>query len=91
MLRRQSEKRWIVKLLTRWGWLDLGSEQVDQKGQNKWARWWKNELEMKMGASYNWEQMPAEFNAWLMFRQFVDIVLLKWVIQYVLVVGWWNR
>lgn len=32
---------------------------------------------MKMGEGYKWEDVPAEFNSWLMFRQLVDIVLLK--------------
>lgn len=76
VLRRQSERRWIVRLLRSWGWLDT-------RGQGegaKWARWWKRELEAKLGSEgYRWEDTPEEFNAWLMFRQLVDVILLKWV------------
>lgn len=75
-LRRQSEKKWIVRLIIGWGWLDLKSEQGGEEGR-AWAKWWKNELEMKVGEGYKWEAVPPEFNAWLMFRQLVDIVLLK--------------
>jgi phosphatidylethanolamine N-methyltransferase len=72
VLRKQSEKRWVVRQLKSRGWLDLASG-------NDWARWWKRELEMKMGPGYKWEDVPGEFNAWLMFRQLVDVVLLKYV------------
>ena len=75
-LRRQSEERWIVKLLKRRGWLDVNSDQGGEKGR-EWAIWWKRELGMKMGEGYDWENVPPEFNAWLIFRQLVDLVLLK--------------
>lgn len=80
MLRKQSEKKWIVKSLKAWGWLDTQSTTGGEEGR-AWARWWKDELEMKMGKGYKWEDCPAEFNSWLMFRQLVDIVLLKSVLQ----------
>ena len=69
-LRKQSEKRWIVKLLKGWGWLE-------EDGVNQWSSYWKRELEMKMGQAYRWEAAPPEFNTWLIFRQLVDVVLLK--------------
>lgn len=78
MLRKQSEKKWVVKLLRNWGWLDVNSEQGGEQDR-AWAKWWKRELEMKMDDGYKWESVPQEFNAWLMFRQLVDVVLLKWV------------
>lgn len=76
VLRKQSEKKWVVKLLRNWGWLDINSEQGGEQGR-AWAKWWKRELEMKMDDGYKWENVPQEFNAWLMFRQLVDVVLLK--------------
>jgi len=54
----------------------VNSESGGEDGR-EWARWWKRELEMKMGEGYKWEDMPAEFNSWLIFRQLVDVVLLK--------------
>ncbi|WVN90038.1 uncharacterized protein L203_105271 [Cryptococcus depauperatus CBS 7841] len=81
VLRQQSERKWVVKLLRNWGWLDINSETGGKDGQ-AWARWWKRELEMKMDANYKWEDVPPEFNAWLMFRQLVDIVLLNDFVSY---------
>jgi phosphatidylethanolamine N-methyltransferase len=76
LLRKQSERKWIVRTLRRWGWLDTNSESGGEKGR-EWARWWKRELEMKMEKGYKWEDVPQEFNSWLIFRQLVDLVLLK--------------
>jgi phosphatidylethanolamine N-methyltransferase len=76
LLRKQSEKKWIVRTLKRWGWLDTCSASGGEKGR-EWASWWKGELEMKMGEGYKWEDVPPEFNSWLIFRQLVDLVLLK--------------
>lgn len=76
VLRQQSEKRWVVKKLKKWGWLDVASEAGGQEGRD-WAKWWQRELEMKMSEGYKWADAPVEFNAWLMFRQLVDVVLLK--------------
>ncbi|ADV23251.1 Phosphatidylethanolamine N-methyltransferase, putative [Cryptococcus gattii WM276] len=81
VLRKQSEKKWVVKLLRNWGWLDVNSEQGGEQGR-AWAKWWKRELEMKMDDGYKWESVPQEFNAWLMFRQLVDVVLLNDFVSY---------
>lgn len=84
VLRQQSERRWVVRLLRECGWLEgsgsalgLKEKVSDTESGRAWAKWWKGELEMKMGKGYKWEDVPAEFNSWLMFRQLVDIVLLK--------------
>lgn len=94
LLRKQSEKRYIVRWLRQKGWLQGSGENLpDAKQDDKsgvgpkarkemeegkeWAKWWKRELEMKMNEGYKWEDCPEEFNSWLMFRQLVDIVLLK--------------
>jgi phosphatidylethanolamine N-methyltransferase len=81
MLRKQSERKWIVRTLRRWGWLQLGSTAAEPAGkyytQPGWSAWWKRELEAKLGPDYSWDAVPQEFNAWIMFRQLVDVVLLK--------------
>ncbi|OCF30914.1 phosphatidylethanolamine N-methyltransferase [Kwoniella heveanensis BCC8398] len=81
VLRKQSEKKWVVRLLKNRGWLDTDSDVGGEEGK-AWARWWKRELEMKMGEGYRWEDVPDEFNAWLMFRQLVDVVLLNDFVSY---------
>lgn len=79
ILRKQSESKYIVRRLRELGWLDVNSESGGEDGQ-AWARWWKRELEMKMGEGYTWESVPQEYNSWLIFRQLVDVVLCKWVV-----------
>ncbi|KCV68497.1 hypothetical protein H696_04788 [Fonticula alba] len=37
----------------------------------------KDQLSKKMDASYNFESMPTEYNAWLVFRGIVDLILLS--------------
>lgn len=76
VLRQQSERKWVVKVLKQRGWLDVDSTSGGEEGR-QWAKWWKRELKMKMDDTYDWEAVPPEFNAWLMFRQLVDVVLLK--------------
>lgn len=83
VLRRQSERRWIVRQLRKRGWLERAQREGEGEGEigNAWAKWWKRELEAKMGhEGYRWDAVPEEFNAWLMFRQVVDVILLKWVL-----------
>ncbi len=56
----------------------MGDEEKPKSEGQAWARWWKRELEAKLGKEgYRWDQVPPEFNAWLMFRQLVDVILLK--------------
>lgn len=81
LLRRQSEEKYIVRTLREWGWLDVNSESGGEEGR-EWAKWWKTELEMKMGDGYSWDALPAEYNSWLIFRQLVDIVLLNDFVAY---------
>ncbi|KAJ9118119.1 hypothetical protein QFC22_004020 [Naganishia vaughanmartiniae] len=89
VLRKQSEKRWMVKQLRKLGWLerttkkDAGAAAAAAGIENAWAAWWKRELEAKMGhEGYRWDNVPEEFNAWLMFRQVVDIILLNDFLSY---------
>ncbi|WWC72280.1 uncharacterized protein I206_106242 [Kwoniella pini CBS 10737] len=80
LLRKQSEKKYIQRWLKTRGWLNLDQQENSQGLE--WAKWWKKELTLKMDDSYKWENVPQEFNAWLMFRQLVDIVLLNDFVSY---------
>ncbi|XP_004363806.2 phosphatidylethanolamine N-methyltransferase [Capsaspora owczarzaki ATCC 30864] len=44
----------------------------------------KAQLTRKMGDDYNFEAVPIEYNAWLLFRQLVDIILANDLICYFL-------
>ncbi|GAA6046822.1 hypothetical protein JCM3770_005660 [Rhodotorula araucariae] len=77
VLRRQSEHRWIVKTVQREGWFDLDRRPAI-------ARWVRSELRKKMGRDYDFENVPLEFNVWILFRHSVDVILLNDFLSYVL-------
>ncbi|SCV73024.1 BQ2448_6949 [Microbotryum intermedium] len=75
VLKRQSEHRWIVRTVVRQGWMDPSRRpRVHQ--------WVTSELKAKMGADYAFEAVPIEFNVWIMFRHFVDVILLNDFLSY---------
>ncbi|KDE02615.1 hypothetical protein MVLG_06845 [Microbotryum lychnidis-dioicae p1A1 Lamole] len=45
-------------------------------------RWVTSELKAKMGADYAFDAVPIEFNVWIMFRHFVDVILLNDFLSY---------
>ncbi|KAM0745695.1 hypothetical protein T439DRAFT_307542 [Meredithblackwellia eburnea MCA 4105] len=75
VLRRQSEQRWIVKTVMREGWMDPNKRP-------KVYQWIRNELGKKMGKDYDFEAVPLEYNVWIMFRHFVDVILLNDFLSY---------
>lgn len=44
----------------------------------------KHELIEKMGEDYDFDQVPVEFNTWLLFRRLVDLILINDFVSYVL-------
>ncbi|KAJ2160217.1 phosphatidylethanolamine N-methyltransferase [Coemansia sp. RSA 552] len=77
LLRWQSQRRGVVGLVRRRGWLDA------ERGGRAYE-WLRHELGAKMGADYEFERVPLEFNAWLLFRQLVDMVLVNDFVAYLL-------
>ncbi|KAK4048562.1 phosphatidylethanolamine N-methyltransferase [Microbotryomycetes sp. JL201] len=75
ILRRQSERRWIVRTVDKKGWMD---KQKRPRVHN----WIAGELKAKMGKDYDFEAVPLEFNVWIMFRHFVDVILLNDFLSY---------
>ncbi|VDB92196.1 unnamed protein product [Peniophora sp. CBMAI 1063] len=73
----QSKRRWIVREIGRRGWLD----PARRPGTRDWIR---RQLVHKMGADYSFDALPVEYNAWLLFRQAVDIILINDFLSYVL-------
>ncbi|CAE7101401.1 unnamed protein product, partial [Rhizoctonia solani] len=75
VLTKQSKRRWIVKQVQMRGWLD-------QERRPKVYEWIRNELRNKMGDDYSFDELPIEYNTWLLFRQAVDIILINDFVSY---------
>ncbi|ETW80028.1 hypothetical protein HETIRDRAFT_477618 [Heterobasidion irregulare TC 32-1] len=72
VLTKQSKKKWIVREVQRLGWLD-------EERRPEVRNWIKNQLVGKMGKDYSFDELPLEYNTWLLFRQAVDVILIKHV------------
>ncbi|KAI0697797.1 phospholipid methyltransferase-domain-containing protein [Cytidiella melzeri] len=70
VLTKQSKRKWIVKEVQKLGWLD----DTRRPAVRNWIR---KQLAGKMGKDYSFDDLPLEYNTWLLFRQAVDIILLN--------------
>ncbi|KAI0076990.1 phosphatidylethanolamine N-methyltransferase [Panus rudis PR-1116 ss-1] len=75
VLTKQSKKKWIVREIQKLGWLD----EARQPTVRNWIR---KQLQGKMGKDYSFDDLPVEYNTWLLFRQLVDIILLNDFLAY---------
>ncbi|KAM6490993.1 phosphatidylethanolamine N-methyltransferase [Amanita muscaria] len=77
VLTKQSKKKWIVKEVQRLAWLD---EDRCPRVRN----WIRDQLAGKMGKDYSFDDLPLEYNTWLLFRQVVDLILVNDFLSYCL-------
>lgn len=75
ILTKQSKKKWIVREVQKLGWLDPSR----RPGIRSWI---KAQLVGKMGKDYSFDELPLEYNTWLLFRQAVDVILLNDFLAY---------
>ncbi|KAJ7607468.1 phosphatidylethanolamine N-methyltransferase [Roridomyces roridus] len=75
VLTKQSKKKWIVREVQRLGWLDPERRPAVRN-------WIKAQLVGKMGKDYSFDELPLEYNTWLLFRQAVDVILLNDFVAY---------
>jgi len=87
VLTKQSKKKWIVREIQRLGWLDKERRPAVRN-------WIRKQLVDKMGKDYSFDvsfvfaenvnsvyasqDLPLEYNTWLLFRQVVDVILVKY-------------
>ncbi|KAJ7574037.1 phospholipid methyltransferase-domain-containing protein [Mycena floridula] len=75
VLTKQSKKKWIVREVQRLGWLDETRRPLVRN-------WIRDQLAGKMGKDYSFDDLPLEYNTWLLFRQAVDVILINDFLAY---------
>lgn len=75
ILNEQSLRKYITKTVQREGWFDANRRP-------KAYAWVKNHLRLKMDTDYRFDDMPLEYNVWLLFRSIVDVILLNDFVAY---------
>ncbi|KAH0580012.1 phosphatidylethanolamine N-methyltransferase [Termitomyces sp. 'cryptogamus'] len=75
VLTKQSKKKLIVREVQRLGWLDANRHP-------KVRNWIRDQLQGKMGKDYDFDELPLEYNTWLLFRQAVDVILVNDFLAY---------
>lgn len=76
VLTKQSRSRWIVRMLDSSGWLDACKNP-------RMHAWIQYHFKTKLGASsQRIAAAPIDFQAWILFRSVVDVILLNDVTAY---------
>ncbi|ORZ12271.1 phospholipid methyltransferase-domain-containing protein [Absidia repens] len=82
LLKYQSDSRGLVRLAKKYKLFDQ---------QSKSYHWLKRELSIKMGDDYDYATAPIEYNAWLLYRQLVDVILMNDFTTYMcFALSWFN-
>ncbi|KAH8822688.1 phosphatidylethanolamine N-methyltransferase [Flagelloscypha sp. PMI_526] len=84
VLTKQSKKKWMVREVAKRGWLD-------QQNRPNVREWIRRQLVGKMGKDYSFDELPLEYNTWLLFRQLVDIILINDFLAYTMFAFSWFR
>lgn len=89
VLTKQSKKKWIVKEVQKLGWLDekrmpemknwIRKQLVGKMGKDYSFDVCSFSRLTVLLLTHGLQELPLEYNTWLLFRQVVDIILLKYV------------
>jgi phosphatidylethanolamine N-methyltransferase len=71
LLYHQSTKKSLVKIAVKYGLFEKS------KNPTLLQKLVQLELKSKMGPDYKMDDYPVEFNTWIIFRQFVDLILMQ--------------
>ncbi|CCE63533.1 hypothetical protein TPHA_0F00460 [Tetrapisispora phaffii CBS 4417] len=64
----------------------IKNKLFDKKNNSNLSRFCKFELQTKLGEEFDIESYPPEYLIWLMFRQFVDLILMQDFTNYIIFV-----
>ncbi|KAI3650411.1 hypothetical protein MP228_003892 [Amoeboaphelidium protococcarum] len=78
VLKKQSDENWFTDLCSRYQLFDR-----DNKDRKWLYTFMKEELSKKMGSDYDFDSVPLEYNAWLLFRNLVDLILVNDFVAYI--------
>ncbi|KAI5950934.1 CHO2 [Candida jiufengensis] len=70
LLQQQSINNRLVKWAT-------NGKVFDLRNKSFWANFLQNELKSQRGDDYKIDSLPIEFNTWLIYRKFVDLILMS--------------
>ncbi|KAJ3115391.1 phosphatidylethanolamine N-methyltransferase, partial [Nowakowskiella sp. JEL0407] len=73
LLHTQSNSKFMIRLCKKWGFRNTVG--TFNKPKNEWVEFIQNQLQKKIGTEIYYDSLPIEFNAWLLFRALVDLVL----------------
>lgn len=93
ILTKQSKKKWIVRQVQKLGWLDpsrrpavrnwIKAQLVGKMGKDYSFDVSEYEFLFFFFPQHSLQELPLEYNTWLLFRQAVDVILLKFVAVYI--------
>ncbi|CAK9436320.1 uncharacterized protein LODBEIA_P08780 [Lodderomyces beijingensis] len=80
---------WLLQSQSKYNKLVSWSKEgrlFDSQNKSFWAQFVQHEVKSQRGKDYDINSLPVEFNTWLVFRKFVDLILMSDFITFCCVV-----